>query len=240
MPVVTISRASVGLAALLAASTFGLGAVTSASARTVCGPAGYAAPIATTTSLSLSRTVGEYGSVNNAKVRVSSGVGTPSGNVRISVGGFATYTVKLNGNGVAQQKLPRTLAAGTTYKVTASYAGQGNCQASGPDSKFYTVVRAHTAVRGFEAKDVRSGGRPQVSGSVAARKGTTVRGQVQIRLVHNGKVRQTRTVDLHRGAFGATFKRTTASGGWTAQATFLSNRSFRGSSDTTTFRVGHR
>ncbi len=240
MPVVTISRASVGLAALLAASTFGLGAVTTASARTVCGPAGYAAPIATTTDLSLSRTVGEYGSVNNAKVRVSSGAGTPSGSVRISVGGSASYTVSLNGNGVAQQKLPRNLPAGSTYKVTASYAGQGNCQASGPVSKFYTVVRAHTAVRGFEATSVRTGGRPQASGSVASRTGISVRGKVRIRLAHDGTVRQTRTVDLHSGAFGATFKRTTASGGWTAQATFLSNRSFRASTDSTSFRVGHR
>ena len=89
MPVVTISRAPpVGLVGSACRLDLGLGAVTSASARTVCGPAGYAAPIATTTSLSLSRTVGEYGSVNNAKVRASVlRVGTPSGNVRMSVGG---------------------------------------------------------------------------------------------------------------------------------------------------------
>src|SRR6476620_11761423 len=83
----SVSRAyrSVALASALAAATFGLGAVTSAQAASVCGPSGYAAPIATTTSLSLARSVVEYGSVDLATVKVSSGAGTPSGTVRLGV-----------------------------------------------------------------------------------------------------------------------------------------------------------
>ncbi len=237
MPVVTPVRAVLALA--LTASTFGLGAVTSASAASVCGPAGYAAPIATTTSLSLTRSAGQYGAVNVATVRVASGAGTPSGTVRVAVNG-ETYTGTLNSDGVAQRQLPRSLAPSHTYRVTASYDGSGSCRASGPVSKFYTVVRAGTAVRGLQVHNAWPGVRPRVSGQVASYTGVVTRGQVRVRLVDHGKVRQERVVGLRNGAFSATFGRTSARGTWTVRAAFVANRAFRGSHASTTFRYGQR
>ena len=57
MSVSRAHRSVAVLATLLAASTVGLGAVTSAQAASVCGPKTYAAPIATSTSLSLTRSL---------------------------------------------------------------------------------------------------------------------------------------------------------------------------------------
>ena len=237
MPVVTPVRAALALA--LTASTFGLGAVTSASAASVCGPAGYAAPIATTTTLSLARSAGQYGAVNVATVRVASGAGTPGGTVRVSVNG-ETYTGSLNSDGVAQRQLPRSLAPSHTYRVTASYAGSGNCRPSGPVSKFYTVVRAGTFVRGLQVHNIWPGVRPRATGRVDSATGVVTRGQVRVRLVNHGKVRQERIVGLRNGAFRATFGRTTARGTWTVRAKFVANRTFRGSHASATFRYGQR
>jgi hypothetical protein len=237
---VTVHRSVVALATLLTASTFGLGAVTPASAATVCGPAGYSAPIATTTSLSLTRSAGQYGSVNVATVRVSSGAGTPAGTVRISVSNGASYTASLNNNGFAQRQLPRNLAPSRTHTVTASYDGQGSCRASGPVSKYYTVVRAGTAVRGLDASDIRRGSRPHVTGRVTSYTGVTPHGKVRISLVKGGQTRQERTVPLRGGRFGATFGRSWTRGPWTVRTAFVSTRYYRAATDSTTFRVGRK
>ena len=238
MPVITVSRTAAALAALLTASTIALGAVGPAAAATVCGPAGYAAPIATTTSLTLSRSVQQAGSTNVAKVRVSSGAGTPSGTVHLSVSDGSTYTLSLNGGGLAQQALPRTLRPSKTYTVTASYDGQGTCRPSGPVSKYVTVVRAHTAVRGLAAQHARPGAATHVTGRVASSTGLTPRGQVWVRLVHLGTVRQERVVRLHDGRFTATLR--AAGKGWTIRAALLQNAVFRGSHAVTGVRSAKR
>ncbi len=238
MPVITVSRTAAALAALLTASTIALGAVGPAAAATVCGPAGYAAPIATTTSLTLSRSVQQAGSTNVAKIRVSSGAGTPSGTVQLSVSDGSSYTLPLNGGGIAQQALPRTLRPSKTYTVTASYDGQGTCRPSGPVSKYVSVVRAHTAVRGLAAQHARRGAATHVTGRVASSTGYTPRGQVWVRLVHLGTVRQERVVRLHDGRFAATLR--AAGKGWTVRAALLQNAVFRGSHAVTGVRSAKR
>ena len=236
MPVSRAHRSVAVLATLLTASTVGFGAVTSAQAASVCGPAGYAAPIATTTSLSLDRSVAEYGFVNVATIRVSSGAGTPSGTVRTSVAGV-TRTDALDHRGATQRELPRRLEAGHSYSVTTSYDGQGSCQASGPVRKYYTVVRARTNVRGLEARDVRTGGRPHVSGRVAASTGITPDGKVRVTLTRGGTAKQA-TVRLRGGRFSVTFGRISQRGTWKVKAVMVANRDYRASSDSTRFRVG--
>ena len=236
MSVSRAHRSVAVLATLLAASTVGLGAVTSAEAASVCGPAGYAAPIATTTSLSLDRSVAAYGFVNVASIRVSSGAGTPSGTVRTSVAGV-TRTDALDHRGTTQRELPRRLEAGHTYKVTTSYAGDGSCQPSGPVSKYYTVVRARTDVRGLQARDVRAGGRPHVSGRVASSTGITPNGKVRVTLTRGGTAKQA-TVRLRSGRFSITFGRVSERGTWKVKAAMVANSDYRGSSDATKFRVG--
>lgn len=236
MPVSRAHRSVAVLATLLTASTVGLGAVTSAQAASVCGPAGYAAPIATTTSLSLDRSVAEYGFVNVATIRVSSGAGTPSGTVRTSVAGV-TRTDVLDHRGATQRELPRRLEAGHSYSVTTSYDGQGSCQASGPVRKYYTVVRARTNVRGLEARDVRTGGRPHVSGRVASSTGITPDGKVRVTLKRGDTAKQA-TVRLRGGRFSVTFGRISQRGTWKVKAVMVANGDYRASSDSTKFRVG--
>lgn len=236
MPVSRAHRSVAVLATLLTASTVGLGAVTSAQAASVCAPAGYAAPIATTTSLSLDRSVAEYGFVNVATIRVSSGAGTPSGTVRTSVAGV-TRTDVLDHRGATQRELPRRLEAGHSYSVTTSYDGQGSCQASGPVRKYYTVVRARTNVRGLEARDVRTGGRPHVSGRVASSTGITPDGKVRVTLTRGGTAKQA-TVRLRGGRFSVTFGRISQRGTWKVKAVMVANGDYRASSNSTRFRVG--
>jgi hypothetical protein len=236
MSVSRAHRSVAVLATLLAASTVGLGAVTSAQAASVCGPATYAAPIATTTKLSLDRSVAEYGFVNLATIRVTSGAGTPSGTVRTTVAGI-TRTDGLSHLGATLRELPRRLEAGHTYRVSTSYNGNGTCAASGPVSKFYTVVRARTHVRGLEARDVRTGGRPHVSGRVASSTGITPNGKVRVTLTHDGTAKHA-TVRLRGGRFSVTFGRTSARGTWKVKAAMVRNGDYRGSSNSTNFRVG--
>lgn len=236
MPVSRAHRSVAVLATLLTASTVGLGAVTSAQAASVCGPVGYAAPIATTTSLSLDRSVAEYGFVNVATIRVSSGAGTPSGTVRTSVAGV-TRTDVLDHRGATQRELPRRLEAGHSYSVTTSYDGQGSCQASGPVRKYYTVVRARTNVRGLEARDVRTGGRPHVSGRVASSTGITPDGKVRVTLKRGDTAKQA-TVRLRGGRFSVTFGRISQRGTWKVKAVMVANGDYRASSDSTKLRVG--
>lgn len=236
MPVPHAHRSVAVLATLLAASTVGLGAVTSAQAASVCGPSGYAAPIATATGLSLARTVVQYGSVDVATVTVSSGAGTPSGTVHLGVSNGASYRLTLDRHGAARHALPRELPAQRTYTVTASYDGSGSCLGSGPVRKYVTVVRAGTDVRGLEARDIRSGGRPTVSGRVRSDTGLTRNGAVRVTLTR-GDVEKERTVDLRGGRFSVTFGRTDAAGTWKVRAVVLGSRDFRGVSGTTNFRV---
>lgn len=237
MPVPHAHRSVAVLATLLAASTVGLGAVTSAQAASVCGPSGYAAPIATTTGLSLARTVVQYGSVDVATVTVSSGAGTPSGTVHLGVSNGASYRLTLDRHGAARHALPRELPAQRTYTVTASYDGSGSCLGSGPVRKYVTVVRAGTDVRGLEARDIRSGGRPTVSGRVRSDTGATLHGWVRVALT-SGSARRTKTVALHNGRFTVTFGRAFRTGGWKVRATLLGGRNFRGSALGSNFRVG--
>jgi hypothetical protein len=236
MSVSRAHRSVAVLAALLAASTVGLGAVTSAQAASACGPRGYAAPVVTTTTLSLGRSLAEYGYLNVATIRVSSGAGTPSGTVRTSVAGV-TRTDVLDRRGATQRELPRRLEAGHTYSVTTSYGGNGSCQASGPSRRFYTVVRARTHVRGLAARDVRAGGRPHVSGRVASSTGITPNGRVRVTLTHDGLARHA-TVRLRGGRFSVTLGRIPERGSWKVKATMVGNGDYRTSSDATRFRVG--
>ena len=107
-------------------------------------------------------------------------------------------------------------------------------------SKFYTVVRAGTFVRGLQVHNIWPGVRPRATGRVDSATGVVTRGQVRVRLVNHGKVRQERIVGLRNGAFRATFGRTSARGTWTVRAAFVANRAFRGSHASATFRYGQR
>ena len=216
------------------------GAASPAAAATVSWTAGYGAPVPTTASLTLARTVGQYGSVNVATVRVGSGVGAPTdGTVTVTVNGWSR-SAGLNGGGLAQLQLPRTLAAQHTYTVTARYNGRERCQPSSATPKYYTVVKAGTDIRGLAAPDRRVGGRPSVTGRVTSYTGLTPAGTVQVRLFRSGHLKKSKTVSLRGGHFSASFGRISSVGTWTAKAVYVGTRNCRTATDADAFRVSRR
>jgi hypothetical protein len=222
--------AATGVAVSLAVVGVGTPA---ASAAGQCN-SGYPSSVSTSTSLTLAKTVGAYGETNRASVRVSSGAGTPTGRVTVTVGG-ASYSMALSG-GRASHSLPRTLAAQRTHAVTARYTAS-SCYKGSSATKYYTVKRTSVAVRGVSARNIRKGGRPYVTGRVTTASGVTVGGQVTVRLYHAGHRRKTTTVSLRNGHFSAAFGKAYLRGTWTARATALSTSNHGSATGSDSFRV---
>ena len=63
----------------------------------------YPAVIASSTNLTLARYVAQYGSVTSATITVTSGAGTPSGQVRLVVNGKSKGLKTLSGAGSAKE-----------------------------------------------------------------------------------------------------------------------------------------
>jgi hypothetical protein len=221
----------VALGSLLAVSLVVL-VPSAAQAAPKCQP-GYPSRITTHTVVRLVRNVGQYGDRNTATVRVTSGSGTPGGRVTLRVAGRAS-SLALHG-GVARSSLPRNLAAGHTYRVSATYPGFG-CYKGSSGSTYYTVRRAGAHIRGLHARDIRRGGHPFVSGRVVTSSGATAGGRVVVRLYHGG-LRRTATASVHHGRFAVRFGRVYGTGRWVARATKPPTANFAGSSASDTFRV---
>lgn len=98
-------------------------------------PCAYPAKQATSTALSMSATVVAVHGSAIATVTVSSGTGTPTGSVKLRVGGHPAMTLLLSG-GSASHSVPA--AKPGTYSVHASYAG--TCRYAGSQaSTSYTI-----------------------------------------------------------------------------------------------------
>lgn len=98
----------------------------------------YPPPIATTTDLTLEKSVVEPGEANTARATVTAEKGEkPQGTVTFKVAGHQPRTVPLV-NGTATYQMPTDLKAGRTYKVTARYNGQGVWKPSS-DTAYVTV-----------------------------------------------------------------------------------------------------
>lgn len=200
-----------------------------------CDP-DYPASVSTTTSLNLSSNFVRYPGRVVAFVQVASGAGTPTGTVTLSAGG-SSFQLKLRRSGFASKPLPR-LAADRTYSVTASYSG-GGCYAGSSDSTSLTVFAAGTSVVSLDARDIRSGQRPRVTGRVTTDTDDDVSGTVTVTISHDGESRE-RTVELEDGRFSATFGSVDDRGTWTATVTVPDTDDYDGSSASTTFEVRRR
>jgi hypothetical protein len=187
-----------------------------------CQP-GYPASVATHTGVSLARNIGRYGGPNTATV----------GRVTLRVAGRA-FSLVLHG-GTARARLPRNLAAGHTYPVTATYPGYG-CYKGSAGATYYTVLRAGAHITGLQARNIRSGGHPFVSGRVVTTSGVTATGRVWVRLYHGG-LRRTATAYLHRGRFAVRFGAVSSRGVWVARATKPPTDNFGRSTASDKFRV---
>jgi hypothetical protein len=113
----------------------------------------YPDPAATTTDVSVSRSVVPYGARNAAFVNVASAGATPQGNVVISMTGEGSWTRRLEG-GSARAQLPRYVQASSTYSVTANYRGTCRFRPSS-DTAFVTVQKASVRVNPFVINKAR-------------------------------------------------------------------------------------
>lgn len=101
--------------------------------------------VATTTTVSLNPTTAIYGTPVVLTATVATGTGpVPSGNVTFSINGIEAAGAQLNGSGVATVTL---LAAPTgTDVVTASFAAQGNYDASSSGQATLVVTPANSQI----------------------------------------------------------------------------------------------
>lgn len=222
---------------LAAATTVGLLAVPAA--MTVTTPiqnmvesfgCEYPDSAATKTTLDLANSVGEYGEPNSATATVTSGVGTPTGDVAFRLDG-RTYVRRLSG-GTATFQFP-TLDAGETYRVRVYYRGDCGFKKSSSPYKNYTVLKASiyadaVVVDGrraiFSATFTNRNGDPAPDGRAAfsvSKNGDTIRyGEAAVR---GG----TATVD--RGDLGG--------GTYQLEVVYLGSSNFTGVPDYVTFEV---
>lgn len=123
----------------------------------------YPVPLESTTSLTLSDYLVQYGAKTTASITVSSGVGTPGGQVRLVVNGKSKGLKTLSA-GKASYVLPRRLIARKTHVVKAEYVGNCNYQPSA-ETKNYTVFKAKTTTRGKVVKAKAAKFRARVTAS---------------------------------------------------------------------------
>jgi hypothetical protein len=198
---------------------------------------GYQSSLATTTNVTLSQNVVQYGARVRATIQVSSGTGTPGGTVTLALQGMRSWTLELNAEGIAGLTLPR-LGADETYGILVTYDGH-NCYTASHDSAFLTVKKARSNTHA-NARGINNGARPVVTGDVTTSTGVTPRGTVRVTLSKRGDVVKRTNVRLSGGEFKARFGKTFGVGRWVATATYLGNDNIRRSSDADAFRIHRR
>lgn len=203
-----------------------------------CGD--YAAPTSTSTTLTLSDNVIQFGRTVIASTRTR-GEGNPSGPVTFSVNGdpFATVGEANAADGV---RVPM-LGAGETYTIRARFHPRCDDDFDyqpSSDSAQLTVFKADTTTTA-RAADRDRGERPVVRGVVDSSTKAEPGGEVRV-TIRNGDAVRTQDVPVtknddgtssYRAEFGRVFKR----GEWTVVARYLGTRNFQASSARTTFNV---
>jgi hypothetical protein len=193
----------------------------------------YPDSVATTTDVVLASTVAPYGSRNSVTVNVDAGDATARGTVRIRVAGVGSWTKRVT-DGSVTQRLPRTLDANETYRVSAQFKGACRFRNSG-DVAFYTVNKAAVNVN------------PTVLNARAARFAATFRGSggldpqggnarfIVQRL--NGKVVRAGSDGVERG-YARVNLPNLGKGKYRLVVRFSGTPNFERSSDSLRFRVG--
>lgn len=201
----------------------------------------YPAKIATSTSVSVEKSMQRYGESNSATATVSSGVGTPEGWVRFSTSGWSDWE-RLSG-GSASTSLPK-LRAGKTYRISAKFypscRGNDYRYQKSSGSAYVSVYGIPTSVSKIYAPDREVGESPKVWAGVTAEKWHPY-GTVRV-TISNGTESQTKYTRLkgHRGNtsfakvyFGPVYE----PGTWTVDVDFLGNRHYEPSSGSSSFEV---
>ncbi|NUU18862.1 glycoside hydrolase family 3 [Cellulomonas humilata] len=156
-----------------------------------------APPVASTTSLSLSRSFVAFGNAVTARVAVSAAGGAPTGSVQVLVDGTSVATAPLAADGTAKVRLPAAVATGR-HRVTAVYEGAPAADppvlGSTSAAVTLTVTRTLPTVR-TDGTDwtVRRSDPKQVHVQVAGVAGVTPTGTVDVWV--NGSRKGSATLD---------------------------------------------
>jgi Big-like domain-containing protein len=119
----------------------------------------YPAPVATNTIISFSDTLVAPNGTVSVTVEVEAGIGTPTGTLKVTVEGVATFTRSLGGDGQASLKLPTDLPAGT-YQVLAEYSGSDGSLPPARTAPLVVGERSAAALPGVAAVEAPQGYAP--------------------------------------------------------------------------------
>jgi hypothetical protein len=197
----------------------------------------YEDSVRTSTDLSLDRTIGIFGTVNRATVKVTSNVSsTPTGTVRLWIIGAEWAATASLADGEASVRLPRRLSARNTYTVLARYVPPACSDFKRSSSRaYYTVLQAPTRVAASRP-DVRRHQRGYVHVRIES-SATVWGGKAVVRLYKNGDLRRTRVVTIRRSVATAKMGRIHQGGRWQMRVRYRGTNNFQPSSYRANFWV---
>ena len=242
--VATVTAVGSALAAAQIAGPIGATVTAQPENAAMVAAADYTFGTPTTTSLTLRRSLAQYGTLNRVYVSVTEhdeDGGRPSGWARVTIPNVRTYVRWLSGGKVAFD-LPRTMRAGTTFRVRATFLPPASSQRISSSSpwKFITVKKAITQAAPSVRRTPR-GTRPRVDLRVSAASGIQVNaGRASVRLYKDGHLMRRQVVRVRDGRAKATFARVYTRGIWDVNVTYRGTSNFRSDSVSTWFRVTRR
>ncbi len=186
--------------------------------------------VATSTSMTLTRPIAGFGARSYAKIRVSSGAGTPSGEVDLVIDGRNRGTYTLN-NGATNPRLP-LLTSRRTHVVTAVFVESCEYKSS-EATKYYTVTKAKTKTRPVFVNKRKAVFRATVK-SYTPR--TVTSGKVYFQIKRGRTVIRAKHGRVHSGVAFANM-RNLPKGTYTLKVKYLGNRNFKISKTIRKFRV---
>jgi hypothetical protein len=192
----------------------------------------YPDAVATQTTLTLSRSIAGYGAVTQASIKVTSGAGTPQGQVRLLVNGTPRATYTLSASGEARPNLPRTLKARDTYRIEAAFVENCDYKASSA-VKFYTVNKAATRTKAVVVKAKKARFRAIVKATTGAVVGG---GKVAFVLKKNGHKIRMKLARVRAGVARVDLPNL-GKGSYTITTKYLSNGNFKVSRRSRSFVV---
>lgn len=203
----------------------------------------YPSSVATSTSLTLGRSVGIYGVENSATATVSrdeSGAKQPVGQVRFELSADGSiireWTVSLR-RGTATIGLPKRLGAQATYAVVAHYLPPGCSifRSSSSNTAYYSVNKAATRSRA-KVDDLVRGENPRAAVVVRSASSVAPGAKVRVVLKRNGRVLAKQVHRLSGGKATATFRKFRP-GKYRVVVRYFSTANFIGSGHRNSFRI---
>ena len=195
---------------------------------------GYPTPPATSTTLTLQRSIATFGTRTTATIKVTTGGPTVIGQVRLVVNGNSRGLTPLV-NGEVTRLLPRKLPARRTHTIRADFIANCAFAGSSSDPKKYTVFRAKTTTKARVVKARKAKFRARVIGST----GLVVRKGKVFFVVRNTatKTKVRSSVRRVRKGVARTDLRNLPSGRYKLVTRYLGSQNYKASKGVKRFRV---